>query len=196
LLLKADAYGHGAIEVAEVALRSGANRLAVATIEEGLQLRLSGRIPDSTPIHCMGLFMDHHAATFVKYNITPTVHSVGAVRAIENAAHSIGRRFPIHLKIDTGMGRIGALPKSVESIAKAIEESKTLLLEGVFTHFSKADEKDKSYTKKQVESFEKCLSTIKRHHLKPLYVKNVESGVKSLFSSPVPFRKQVCTCRE
>lgn len=111
--------------------------------------------------------MGHQATTFLDYNITPTVHSVGAVKALQEADQSYLRTFPVHLKIDTGMGRIGALPSDVDAIGREVARSKSLILEGVFTHFSKADEKDKTYTKKQVETFASCVEQLKKHNLNP-----------------------------
>lgn len=150
-VVKADAYGHGAIEVAPILLQNGATRLAVAVLTEGVELRKSGI---KCPIMILGLTPETLSDDLIKYDIEPAVSSYEYALTLSNIAQSKGKTIKIHIAIDTGMGRIGFLPseESVEEIYK-ISKLANIEIEGLFSHFCTADEADKSYSNMQFEKY-------------------------------------------
>ncbi|WP_281267855.1 alanine racemase [Sulfoacidibacillus thermotolerans] len=136
--VKADAYGHGASTVAQAVLQAGADRLGVATYEEGAQLRMSGI---ETDILVYGALFEAAAEAAVKYRLTATVGSIQDLIFLEKKAKEYKNRVTVHVKIDTGMTRLGVrtLPAALELLQRAAE-SPWLTLEGLFTHFASADE--------------------------------------------------------
>lgn len=156
--VKANAYGHGIIEVAKQALKSGADALGVARVGEGIHLREAGI---DAPILVFGYTLPSEAARLYEFNLIQTVYSYETARALSDTASSLDIKINIHLKVDTGMGRLGLLPDSrratpadsaVEEV-KSIEGLSNLKLEGIFTHFATADWSDKSYAEKQFQIF-------------------------------------------
>ena len=174
-VVKANGYGHGAVPVAKVALDNGASRLAVHRTLEGVQLRQAGI---TAPVLIMGYTLPAQAETIVRWHLTPTVNTPEQAQALSAAAShppfippnpstSSGHRFggerggglPIHVKVDTGMGRFGLLPEEVEDFVQAISALPGLILEGLYTHFALADAADKTYT---LQQFEIYLEVVKR----------------------------------
>ena len=176
-VVKANAYGHGAVEVARCALQNGAQRLGVARIDEAIQLREAGI---KAPILIFGYTLPEMAPELLEYNLTQTVYTPAFARALSRTAVSLGGKIKIHLKVDTGMGRLGLLSQnfkphhSGEIInTKAVDASvaiaglKGLELEGIFTHFATADRADKRYAKKQLDLFLDFLSRMRECGLNP-----------------------------
>ncbi|MBC7263033.1 MAG: alanine racemase [Chloroflexi bacterium] len=146
-VVKANAYGHGAVPAARAALEGGASRLAVARVDEGLQLR-SGGI--AAPILVMGYAIPPQAGDIVRHRLTPTVNTLELAQALSaEVAQQKAAPLPVHLKVDTGLGRFGLLPGEVLDFARALVSLPGLFLEGFWTHFACADEADKSYTYQQ-----------------------------------------------
>ncbi|MDF2505310.1 alanine racemase [Clostridium sp.] len=168
-VVKADAYGHGAIDVAPVLLENGATRLAVAVISEAVELRRSGI---DCPIMILGYTPLSLADDILKYDIEQTVFSYEYAFELSKIAEKRHIKVKIHIALDTGMGRIGFLPdeKSVEDVYK-ISKLPNIDIEGLFSHFSTADEENKEYTNKQFGNFnwfydklkEKDVSVMIRH---------------------------------
>ncbi len=150
-VVKANAYGHGSIEAAKVFLENGADRLAVATLSEAIELR---KAKIYAPILVLGYIPKSQYSLAIKWNISQTIYNYESAKILSNISQDLGEKSIIHIKIDTGMGRLGFLPKddSVEDIVK-ISQLPNLEIEGIFSHFSKADERDKGYTIYQFESF-------------------------------------------
>lgn len=150
-VVKADAYGHGAIEAGRVFLKNGANRLAVATLREGIELRKAGI---EAPILILGATPNSEDELGVKWNLIETIFSYEKAQNLSKVAKKNNKIVDIHIKIDTGMGRIGFLPRkeTIEEI-KAINELPNIRIEGIFTHFARADEKDKTFTREQFKRF-------------------------------------------
>ncbi|MBZ9689163.1 alanine racemase [Clostridium estertheticum] len=150
-VVKADAYGHGAIDVAPVLLQNGANRLAVAVISEAVELRRSGI---ECPIMILGFTPPNLIDNLLKYNIEQAVYSYEFARELSKMAQKKNKIAKIHIVVDTGMGRIGYLPTqdSVEEVYN-ISKLPNIIIEGMFCHFSSADEKDKAYTYNQVKKY-------------------------------------------
>ena len=149
-VVKANAYGHGAVPVARTALAAGASRLAVARISEGVELRQAGI---DAPILVMGYHLPDEAETAVAYNLTMTVNDEAFARALDAQARDAGRRLPIHVKVDTGMGRFGRFPDEVLPFLERLTTFRHLQIEGLWTHFATADEADKRFTYQQMALF-------------------------------------------
>ncbi|MBO6305258.1 MAG: alanine racemase [Selenomonadaceae bacterium] len=153
-VVKANAYGHGAEQIARVALDMGAYYLAVATVDEGVELRKAGI---TAPILILGLSPKESANEIVYYDLTQGVAELSLAEAISRAASEQGKIAKLHLKAETGMGRIGANAKDAPQLAKNIAELENIELEGIYSHFAAADEKDKSFVKIQLEVFTKVI---------------------------------------
>lgn len=158
-VVKGNAYGHDVLEVISVVLNNGATRLAVARLEEGIFLRKAGII---VPILILGLTLKQQAELLVSYNITPTVCEFEMAEKLSESAVKMNKMAKIHLKVDTGMGRIGILPHASLRFIKRIRALKNVEIEGIFTHFSIADEKDKTYTEKQFRKFMEVLTVLEK----------------------------------
>jgi alanine racemase len=148
--VKANAYGHGAAPVARAALEGGATRLAVARTLEGVELRQAGL---TAPILIMGYTLPAEAARIIRWDLTPTVNTWEQATALSAAAQEMGKTVSIHIKVDTGMGRFGLLPGEVVDFVQALSRLPGLFLEGLYTHFAVADAADKTYTRRQFETY-------------------------------------------
>lgn len=158
-MVKADAYGHGAVRVSKRLESQGVASLGVATVEEGLELRESGI---KSPIVVMGGLMgmgSPASGMMLGARLTPVVHSIGVLEALESMCRSAGKSINIHLKIDSGMTRMGALPKNIDNILNRLAECKHVKLEGVMTHFAEAY--DPEYTSYQMNIFSEAAKKIK-----------------------------------
>lgn len=145
-VVKADGYGHGDIPVAEAAIAGGASWLAVALIEEGVRLR---EAEIDVPILVLSEPGLEDARLVVEHRLIPTVYRTGFADQVADAAERAGALpYPLHLKVDTGMHRVGAAPVDAFEVARRIHADDRLRLQGVFTHFSVADE-DLDYTRRQ-----------------------------------------------
>ena len=162
-VVKADAYGHGMIPVARTAVEAGAATLAVALVDEGRQLREDGI---DVPILLLSEPRPYEFAEVVENRLTPTVYQGEGLAAAAAAAAAAGVCQPVHLKVDTGMARVGAPPAEVMMLADAIAERDTLELAGVWTHCAVADEPDNAFTAYQIEQFNHLLSRLRLagHH--------------------------------
>ena len=164
-VVKASAYGHGAPQVGLALEKLGAKMLAVATIEEAIELR-NAKI--KIPILLFGGVIKSWIPGIIKYNITPTVFDYDIV---ENLSKSTKNKVPVHLKIDTGMNRFGVKNlRDAVALAKKISNLKNIKLEGVYTHFADASNKDLTYTINQLKKFEKLIDLLKRAKINPKYI--------------------------
>jgi alanine racemase len=163
-VIKADAYGHGSVMAAKIFLENGADRLAVATLSEAIELRNAGIMAE---ILILGYTPDFQAITAIENNITLTVYNYENAYSISKAAKNINKTAKIHIKIDSGMGRIGFRneDKSLEHIQK-ISELSNVFIEGIFTHFAKADEINKEFTNKQFSQFDMIINAIESRGIK------------------------------
>ena len=174
-VVKANGYGHGAVEVARVALERGAEYLGVARINEAVQLRKAGL---EAPILIFGYTPPDQAGTLIKYDLTQTVYSYKAARVLSEYALQKGTKICVHIKADSGMGRLGVLLNSnnnadidnhpqqdtVEAV-ESISRLSGLTVEGIFTHFTTADDADKSYAKMQIDVFTEFINNLDRNGL-------------------------------
>ncbi len=163
-VIKADGYGHGAIETG-TALRNLVDYFGVATIDEAIELRNAGLM---LPIMILGYTMHKRYEDVVSHEITQTIYSVDDAKLLSEAALSQGTQAKIHIAIDTGMTRIGFLPEAA-SVAqiKSIASLPGIILEGIFTHMSCADSADKTYAKKQMQRFDDFLAMLENAAIKP-----------------------------
>jgi len=159
-VVKADAYGHGAIEVAKTLLENGVTHLAVSMLDEAIQLRLHGV---QVPILILSYTDPVRAEEIINYNVTQTVFSHDLAKALSDTAVRMGRKVKIHIKIDTGMTRVGFMPgfNAVKDVVR-ISQLPGIIIEGLFTHFASADEEDKTYTYTQFERFMSIVSELQR----------------------------------
>lgn len=172
-VVKANAYGHGAVEVSRVALEHGASWLGVAIFEEAEELRQAGI---QAPILILGYSPADEAEAIVSLGLSQAVWTRSQAEALSRAAVKLGRPAKIHIKLDTGMGRIGFLP-TAEAV-KEIERIASLpgiAIEGTFTHFSSADDEDKTFTQEQLQRFHQMLEAIRS--------RGVEVGLRHAASS-------------
>ena len=161
-IVKADGYGHGAVEVARAALEEKVDYLGVAWVAEARQLRLAGI---TAPILLLSEPAKEIAPEIVSLNITQTVYTEDFIEALSIAATAANKKVKVHIKVDTGMGRIGVQPDHVLLLVEKIMKLSHLELEGIFTHFACADDKDDPYTWVQFSQFKKGLSLIRQKGL-------------------------------
>ena len=153
-VVKADAYGHGAVPIARAALQAGATRLVVHRVNEGIVLREAGI---QAPILLLGYAPLDAAEAVVRYRLTPTVITLDFVQRL-NALTT--EPFPVHIKVDTGMGRFGLLPHEVLEVVRGLRQYPNVHLEGIYTHFATADEADTGYLRHQWRVFQDVLETL------------------------------------
>ncbi|MBP3780157.1 MAG: alanine racemase [Selenomonas sp.] len=175
-VVKANAYGHGALAVARVAVEEGADYLAVAALSEGLELRQAGFL---TPILVLGLVMPEDAKEVVEYGLTQVVCELSLAKALSQEAVRQGKEVRVHLKVDTGMGRIGVRPEEAGTLAAAIAKLPGVQVEGMFSHFAAADAKDKSYTQKQLAAFKEAVAAVEKNGVQ-LSVKHIAESAAIL----------------
>ena len=162
-IIKADAYGHGSVETAKVLLDNGADWLAVAVVDEGLNLRKNGI---TAPILLLGYTPELRLNDVINNGFIQTVYSYDTAKKLSDAASARGKKAVIHIKIDTGMGRIGyrVNEESADEIVK-ISKLPNIDVNGMFTHFSTADEADKAYTLEQCNKFVKMNDMLEKRGL-------------------------------
>lgn len=172
-VVKANAYGHGAIPVAQAALAAGATGLCVAIVDEGVILRRAGI---TAPILVISEQPPELAEFIVGYGLTPTVTTTRGAATIANAAAAADRVVKVHLKIDTGMHRVGVAPDEAVMLAKFISSFPSLELEGVFTHFAVADEPEHEANARQLATFHSMLDELAAAQISPPLVHAANSA--------------------
>ena len=167
-VVKADAYGHGVARCAELLLKNGADRFGVATLNEAIELR---RIFDEVPILILGSSFESETDELVKNNITPNVYMPEFAKALSDSAVKLGKSIKVHIKLDTGMSRIG-FPvtdgdnSGIINEIIAISRLPMLEIEGIFSHFSTSDELDEAYTHLQFKRFMSVCDELEKRGLK------------------------------
>lgn len=175
-VVKANAYGHGAVAAARVALEAGAEYLAVATLSEGEELREAGF---TAPILLLGLVLPESAADVVAHDITQVVCDLELARALSAAATQQGKVAKVHLKVDTGMGRIGVRADEIGELAASIAALPNIEIEGMFSHFAAADSRDKRYTREQLALFDAAIAAVEGRGIK-LAIKHIAESAAIL----------------
>jgi alanine racemase len=149
-VVKANGYGHGAVQVARASLDGGAKWLAVNIADEGVELRRAGL---GCPILVLGYIPPWEADKVVFYSLTPTVNTKQLAFALAGASQRRGVETAVHVKVDTGLGRFGLLPEEVVAFARCLDSIANLRLEGLWTHFATSDEADKNFAYQQLEVY-------------------------------------------
>jgi alanine racemase len=165
-VVKADAYGHGAVPVVRALLEAGCRRFAVLHVEEACELRDAGI---EAPILVLA-GVDGAAELAVERRLTPVIHHATELALLAAAARASGSPLPIHVEVDTGMGRMGAAPRDAEALLVAAAEAPGLELEGVFTHLARADEPDITPSLAQLASFRRLLTAARARGVAPALV--------------------------
>jgi alanine racemase len=163
-ILKANAYGHGLLRVAQLMEELGADYIGVAVLEEGILLREHGI---QTPILVLGGILGNQIPGFLKHHLTITASSIEKLCQVEEIATQMGVRAKVHLKIDTGMERIGVHYYSAQNLLETALKCKWVELEGIFSHFANADLVDLSDAHNQLERFKEALYFYEKHSLPP-----------------------------
>jgi alanine racemase len=157
-VVKAHGYGHGGPAVARAALAGGAQRLAVALVDEGVELRLHGV---TAPVLLLSECGSDAAGSALEYGLTPTLYSEEGIGSFADAARRAGRVTAVHVKVDTGMHRVGSAPDDLPAVAAAVALQPMLRLEGVWTHLPVADgehQADHAYTEGQLDLFDRLVA--------------------------------------
>ena len=166
-IVKADGYGHGAVRCAKKLEAEGADWFGVALLEEGLELRGNGV---KTPILCMGSFWAGQEKTLLENNITPVIYQTETVELLDRAAREKKIIADIHVKVDTGMGRIGVRFDDVKAFSEKLREFKNLRIDGLMTHFATADNLSESdYTNEQINKFKQTAAIFESRGFNPTY---------------------------
>ncbi len=164
-VVKANAYGHGALEVARTALASGATHLAVALVEEGIELRAGGL---KAPILVFGGTVPEQAALFLEHDLIATVYERQGAHALAQAAQQAGKAARVHVKVDTGMGRVGVAWTEALPFLNWLAGERGLQIDGIYTHFATSDEKDKAFAELQLARFAEVLEGVQAMGLRVL----------------------------
>jgi alanine racemase len=167
-VLKADAYGHGSVPIARRLVREGIDMIGVGDSSEAIELRRAG-ITD-TSILILGAAVASELPMIVRHDISVCVHSFDRVRLLDRGARALGGRIRVHMKVDTGMGRLGVSPAVAVDLAREILASPHLSLEGICTHLSSADEPDGRFSQEQIAIFRTVLADLKKADIEPEYV--------------------------
>jgi alanine racemase len=183
--VKANGYGHGAVRIAQTALRNGAERLGVANVDEAVDLRKNGI---DAPILIFGYTPPERIKTLMAYDLTQSVYSLETAVHLSEAAVLLGKKVRIHIKLDTGMGRVGILsmpghdPVPAQGYGPIVSEIRGILsqkgctVEGIFTHFATADHWDKTFAEAQFQHFMDVTGQLRAQGLSPLILHAANSA--------------------
>lgn len=157
-IMKADAYGHGAVEVAKTLQKEGIDYFGAASLEEAMQIHRSGI---EKPILILGYTPQEHMKELIHRGFRQTLFDLDSAQKLNHAAQKIKKQVRVHIKLDTGMGRLGCFPENAIEFICKVQSFPYLTIEGLFTHFSSADG-NKAYTKKQLSKFRAVLHKLKK----------------------------------
>jgi len=153
-ILKANAYGHGLVRIAQLMQELNADYIGVAVLEEGILLRENGI---ELPILVLGGIWGNQIPIFLKHNLTMTASSIEKLNQIDEIAGKMNIKAKVHLKIDTGMERIGVHYYNAKDFLNAAVKTKNVIIEGIYSHFANSEKSDLSYTKLQLERFQEVI---------------------------------------
>ena len=172
-IVKANAYGHGIVEIAQFLQKQNIDYLGVAFLEEGIELRQNGIV---IPILVLGGILGEQIPHFIEYDLTLTASSVDKFESIETYCQQNNTTARVHLKIDTGMERIGIHYYSVTPLLEKAKQSNFVVTEGVFSHFANADDLDLTHAQQQLQRFQNVLEASKELGLSFRYIHMANSG--------------------
>jgi len=178
--VKADAYGHGAVECARRLEAEGVDWFGVALPEEGIELREAG---NTKPILCFGGFWRGQASVCLQQRLTPVVYRLDMIESFDRAAKDAGVVADVHLKVDTGMGRLGILCDEVSEFLEAVKKFQNIRVDGVMTHLAAADDPaHEGFTKKQLNNFQVAVKSCHEHGFSSISIHAANSA--AIFSYP------------
>jgi len=158
-VVKADAYGHGAIEITRSLLRHGISRFAVVSVEEGIALRQAGI---NAPIVVLGPLFPEQITSLLFHQLTPVVSDLGIMPILSEAVDKLSTAYPIHIKVETGMGRLGLRMPDVDSLIQTLPLDGPLQLEGLMTHLADTDGTEDTATEEQLSAFRRIVQEIEQ----------------------------------
>lgn len=182
-VIKANAYGHGAPVTAKTALAAGVDYLAVARINEAIELRENGIT--AAPILILSFCMPQMTRALIKYNLTQSIHDEWTAQMVSAEAEKLGAKVKVHLKVDTGMGRVGFIPDSLlgdSGFGQALNAIKRIMrlpglkVEGIFTHLADSDNPDTASSQRQITLFNEFLDLLAANGIKPEIVHAANSA--------------------
>lgn len=177
--VKADAYGHGAVECARLLQPEGVDWFGVALAEEGVELREAGI---TRPILCLGGFWEGQEDVCLQQNLTPVVYRLDMIESLDRAARSAGVNADVHVKIDTGMGRLGIQTDEVPEFCAALKSFPNIRVDGLMTHFAAADDHDReNFTKQQLKRFQEAVSRFRERGFGPSLIHAANSAATFAF---------------
>lgn len=180
-VVKADAYGHGAVASARRLAESGADWFGVALPEEGIELREAGI---KEPVLCLGGFWAGQEQACLQHDLVPVVYRLDMIESLDRIARERGVVAKAHLKIDTGMGRLGVRHDAVKDFVDSIRDFRNVRIDGLMTHFASADDPDQDcFTKEQIERFREVVAALRERGLNPTYEDMANSAATSAYES-------------
>jgi alanine racemase len=180
-VVKADAYGHGAVECARVALQSGAHGLCVALVQEGIELRQAGI---NAPILIMSEQPEEQFRDIISYGLIATMYNESTIVRFARMASELEIMASVHVKVDSGMHRVGAQPDNAVRVASLVAESQWLTLDGMFTHLATADVADTQFAQQQVSVFTRAVEQVRAFEIevRHVHISNSASAIRKLDS--------------
>lgn len=178
-VVKADAYGHGAVECARVALQSGAHGLCVALTQEGIALRQAGI---NAPILIMSEQPEEQFRDIISYGLIATLYNEATIVRFARTASELEIMASVHVKVDSGMHRVGVQPDNVVRVASLVAESQWLTLDGMFTHLATADVADTQFAQQQVSAFMRAVEQVRALEIevRHIHISNSASAIRRL----------------
>ena len=174
-VVKADGYGHGALPCARIAVDCGADYLGAGVVEEGIELRQSGI---DTPILVLGSIFPDEAEDLVRHDLATIVCTLPLTKALSKEAGKQNKTVSVHIKIDTGMNRLGVSPEKLPELLNQVHELPNLKLEGISTHFASADDEDLSITQAQFRKFHTALTILQNDDVPIIHSANTSALFK------------------
>ena len=172
--VKANAYGHGAVECARRLEREGVNWFGVALPEEGVELRRAGL---TRPVLCLGGFWKGQESACLQQQLTPVVYRLGMIESLDQAAQEAGLTAEVHVKIDTGMGRLGIRADDVSEFCEGLKRFRHVRVDGLMTHLAAADDETKaSFTAEQLSKFDQTVKAFRDHGFAPRLIHAANSA--------------------
>jgi alanine racemase len=165
-VVKGDAYGHGTVQVSEAAIKGGATWLGVARFNEARELRRNGI---RVPILVLGMITPEEVDEAILSNVTLTLHSVETLRLFSARAHAAGKEIRVHLKIDTGMGRLGVFAEEIVSFAQQVRMAGGIHIDGMYSHLSAAEDQNPN-NDSQCQRFDRAVHAMEEYGLRPRWV--------------------------
>ncbi len=172
-VVKGNAYGHDSVEVSKTLIEQGVEQLAVARIEEAIVLRKNSI---NAPILVLSVSLKEQLSLYLDYNVMPTISNIETAKKFDEIASRYRKKLKVHLKIETGMGRLGIMPEVALYSLKKIKTMDNIDVQGIYTHFSTADEDNKEYTNDQFKIFRNVMDQIKRNNINIPFFHVANSG--------------------